>query len=607
MNEATQPDYFASALARARTRRAANDIPGALRELRSGLDGKVDYLNAVAVASFLKNTTQNNPPAGWPAVHVALIGPDSVELLKPVFRALAFRDGWWPIFYDAPYGAWAQDILDPNSGLRAFKPEATFILRSWRAAGADAEIYLRDELSLATHASQGLGMVFWPGFDLPRENTKTFVTLNEHLRADLPPDITWVDLAEAQSLAGEDWDDERLWQAVKQHPSAAGSIVLVELWLALLRARQGRVRKVLVTDLDDTLWGGTVGEDGVDGLHIGKNTPDGESRTAFQDYLISLKNRGVLLTVCSKNNDADALEVFKRRNMPLKRDDFAAWIVNWNDKTENLRSLAKSLNVSLDAFVFVDNDPAERARVRETLPEVAVPELSSHPSEWIATLRNRRFFDTLTLTKEDANRHAAYQANQQRAAMAASSTSLEDFLRGLDMVCEHGPFTPDNFARVEQLLSRTNQWNLTTRRHTRAQLDAFRTNPNVLTHVFHLRDRFGDNGLVGLWIATQRPGSANTASTDWEIDSFLMSCRVIGRGLEQFMFNTLVETLRKRGAKHLFGTYIPTAKNTQVAGFFPKLGFQTTSEKAEDKTQTFLLTMVAAKSQHHYISQTAAC
>ena len=609
---------FAEALTRARARRAAQDALGALRELRGGLDGIPDYAATVAAARFLENTTGGNAPAGWPVRRVALIGADSLEFLRPVLRSLAFRDGWWPEFYIAPFGTWRQEILEGQSALRTFRPEVTLVLRGWRAAAlpeaepaAGMEFLIGEDQALVQCATEGLGLVLWPGFDFPGDEAveelgqekavslrATLAEANRRLRSGLPPGVLWVDLAEAQVAAGPAWEDARWWHAARQHPSAAGSVTLVEAWLALLRARWGASRKVLVTDLDNTLWGGIVGEDGVEGLRVGAGSPEGEAHAAYQNFLLALKSRGVLLAVCSKNNPADAAEVFARRAMPLTREDFAGWRVNWEDKAENLRALARQLNVGLDSFVFVDDNPVERARVRDALPEVAVPEMPADPAKFVTALKQRRFFETLAVSNEDRLRHELYRANQQRAELEAGAATVEDFLRGLDMAAEQEPVSETNQERVEQLLARTNQWNLTTRRHGAGELAALRARPDILLQTFRLRDRCGDNGLVGLWIVRQHPGG------DWEIDTWLMSCRVIGRGLEDLMFNALIEMIRVRGAKRLRGIYRPTPKNGLVAGLLPRLGFALESGRPDAEEQVYVLDLGVVGPLPHYIRLT---
>ncbi len=605
MNESAGQSFFTEALGRARACRSAGDVAGAWRELRVGLDARMDYSLAVVAARFLENTAQAAPPDGWPARLVALIGADTLTFLRPVVRALAFRDGWWPVFYEAPFGAWRQEILDPHSALHNFLPEITLVLRGWRSVGEsdfDLKRLLSDELALARSAVDGLGLVVWPAYDSPpsSERADGLKQLNEQLRASLPPAMLWADLAEAQASLGASWEDDRLWESVRQHPSPAGCMAVVEAWLALLRARRGTVRKVLVTDLDQVFWGGIVGEDGVDGIRVGAGTPEGQTHAAYQEYLLELKKQGVLLAVCSKNNEADVVEVFARRNLPLRRADFTGWMVNWQDKADNLRTLAAQLKLGLDSFVFVDDQPAERARVRSALPEVAVPELPENPAQYVACLRERRFFETLALTDEDRHRAAAYHANEQADQLRTGAASLEDFLSSLEMVAEHGPFNETTLPRLEQLLARTNQWNLTTRRHNRAEILALMNQPGVLTQWFRLRDRFGDHGLVGLWIVLPRENGK------WEIDSWVMSCRVIGRGLEHWMFNVLVETARRSGAQRLRAVYRPTAKNSLVAGLLPGLGFIADKNKTSNHEQAFLLELTKALPQKHFIRVGAA-
>ncbi len=333
----------------------------------------------------------------------------------------------------------------------------------------------------------------------------------------------------------------------------------------------------------------------VEGLRIGPSSTAGEGHARYQEYLLKLKDRGVLLAVCSKNNEADAREVFARRSMPLKVADFSGWLVNWTDKAENLRALASQLRLGTDSFVFVDDEPAERARVRQALPEVAVPEWPADPDAYLAGLQSRRFFDSPSLSAEDRGRAAAYHADAKRAESRAGATSLEDFLRGLEMDCEHGPVTAAEFDRMEQLLARTNQWNLTTRRHSRAEIAKIISAPGTLAQWFRLRDRFGDNGMVGFWLAVPR------VAGEWEIDSWVMSCRVIGRGLEDLMFNVLLEQARAAGARQLRGSYRPTAKNKLVAGVLPGFGFAAGTREDESGAQSFVLDLAGASLRPHVI------
>jgi FkbH-like protein len=356
---------------------------------------------------------------------------------------------------------------------------------------------------------------------------------------------------------------------------------LADADLALIRAATGMVRKVLVLDLDNTLWGGVIGEDGLEGIRVGPPHADGEAFVMLQHYARELKERGVLLAVCSKNNAADARLPFERHeSMVLRLDDFAAFVANWEDKPANLIRLSEQLGVGLDSFVFVDDNPVERALVRRELPEVAVPELGSDPARFVETLAQGRWFEALTLSGEDRERHAAYQANAARRELEAAAPDLEAFLRQLQMEVAHGPVSAGNLARVAQLVSKTNQFNLTTRRHPPEALRQFAADPAGWTQAFRLKDRYGDNGLVGVVIAVPAGESA------WEIDTFLMSCRVIGRGLRRYMLATLLKTARERGITRVTGLYAPTPKNAMVAAMYPDAGFA--PEPTDGGTQRFV-------------------
>ncbi len=596
MTETSGQHFFAEALARARECRSRHDLAGALRELRIGLDVPADYSLATTAARFLDNTCQGTAPSGYPARRVALIGADTLTFLQPVLRALAFRDGWWPEFYESPFGSWRQEILEGDSALRKFQPEITLILRGWRSlAPGTTEVgaLIGEETALMQRAAKGLGLVIWPGFDLPEEGSAlrhVLPEVNQRLKAALPPGMLWADFAEAQQLAGAPlWHDERLWEAVRQHPAPAGCVAVVEAWLALLRAGWGRMRKVLVTDLDNVLWGGVVGEDGVEGITCVGAYAD------YQKYLVELRERGVLLAICSKNNEADAREVFSKRSLLLTWDSFVGRMVNWEDKAANLCALSKKLKLGLDSFVFVDDNPVERARVRQALPEVAVPEIADDTSTYVCTLRQRRFFDNLSISKEDRNRAAAYQANELRDTLRAESATLETFLVSLKMTAEYGPLSEETLDRAEQLLARTNQWNLTTRRHDRAVLTGLMSQPDAVARWFRLRDCYGDHGLVGLWIL--KPGEAGVL----EIDSWVMSCRVIARGLEEAMFNLMLESARNAGAQRLRGIYRPTVKNSLVKNWLPKLGFMPDPQSVEAGTDAYVLEISQAQPRPHFI------
>ncbi|MGA8556026.1 MAG: hypothetical protein WB630_16555, partial [Candidatus Acidiferrales bacterium] len=283
-----------------------------------------------------------------------------------------------------------------------------------------------------------------------------------------------------------------------------------------------------------------------------------------------LKERGVILAVCSKN-DAEIAETAFRDHpeMLLRRSDFAAFLANWDDKTENLKAIATRLNIGLDSLVFVDDNPIERARIRQSLPMVAVPELPEDTAQYVRCLADAGYFEAVTFTSEDRHRAQQYAENAERDALLESAQSMEEFLRGLEMSVLFGPFTAIDHARIVQLINKTNQFNTTTRRYTSDEIAYITNNPVALTLQFRLLDRIGDNGLVSTMIL--RPASDHEKVL--EIENWVMSCRVFGRELEFEAMNIAVEVARRRGARALIADYLPTTKNNVISGLYPSLGF----------------------------------
>ena len=337
--------------------------------------------------------------------------------------------------------------------------------------------------------------------------------------------------------------------------------------MRLLAARFGRSAKCLVLDLDNTLWGGVVGDDGLDGLALGQGSAEGEAFAAFQAYAKDLAGRGVILAVCSKNDEANALAPFERHpEMVLKRADIACFVANWDDKATNLRRIAESLNIGLDALVFVDDNPFERNLVREKLPMVAVPEVSDDPSTFARCLADAGYFEALALTDEDRARGAQYQANAARASMAGAANDIGDYLASLEMRLIWTRFDSVGLSRTVQLINKSNQFNLTTRRYDEADIKQMIANPDCLGLQLRLVDRFGDNGMIAVAIMVRQGDAA-------VIDTWLMSCRVLGRKVEEATLQILAEEAGRWGVATLRGAYLPTAKNGMVKEHYGKLGF----------------------------------
>jgi FkbH-like protein len=322
-------------------------------------------------------------------------------------------------------------------------------------------------------------------------------------------------------------------------------------------------------DLDNTLWGGVVGDVGMTGIVLGEGSAEGEAYLALQRYAKMLKDRGVILAVCSKNDEALAEATFRDHpEMHLTRADIAAFLANWNDKVDNLKEIAARLNIGLDSLVFVDDNPAERARVRDALPMVAVPDLPDDPALYVRGIADAGYFEAVSFTAEDLARGEQYVGNAARDALRGESQSIEEFLRGLEMSVSYGPIGPVDLARASQLVNKTNQFNTTTRRYSADEVARFAAGPENITLQFRLTDRFGDNGLVSVMML--RKGDDPDVL---EIDTWVMSCRVFGRRLENEAMSIAVEAARVRGIRVLRAEYIPTERNGVVSGLFESLGF----------------------------------
>jgi FkbH-like protein len=361
--------------------------------------------------------------------------------------------------------------------------------------------------------------------------------------------------------------DEQRWAAVKLPMKADAMLPLAEEWVRYLAPAAGRVCKVVVADLDNTLWGGVIGEDGVSGIKVDREYP-GIAYWNVQRALADVKRRGILLAIASKNNREDALEAFRSHGgMLLGAGDFAAERINWIDKPTNLREIAAELNVGLDSLAFLDDNPTERERVRRELPEVTVLELPEDPMGFAEAIRRAPVLERLSVSAEDAERSRYYADQRVRAVALGSAANVEEFYRSLAQEIEIGPVTPATLARAAQLTQKTNQFNLTTRRYSEQRLAELAANPAWAVHTVRVKDRFGDNGLVGVMITAAQGDSC-------EIDSFLMSCRVISRTVETAMLAYLAESCRARGLACLRGWFLPTAKNTPAAEFYRKHGFE---------------------------------
>jgi FkbH-like protein len=536
--------------------------------------------------------------SGFRTIRLAILSSSTVDHLPPAIRVAGLRRRLLIEVHSGSYGQYRQDLLDSDSALHRFKPQAALFSLSAReaiagvpltatAAEVDAAIgRLIGELRSLWRKAREIGAAvvqqtfldvsepLFGGYErlVPGAPSTVVARLNDRLGEAAAQDGALVlDVARASQRDGIDaWFDVGRWLQGKLEIAPQAAPSYGDLAARILAAQRGLSKKCLVLDLDNTLWGGVIGDDGLDGIVLGEGSAAGEAHLALQHYAKQLKERGIILAVCSKNDAKIAEAAFRDHpEMVLRRADIAAFQANWDDKAQNLKAIAARLNIGVDALVFVDDNPIERARIRQSLPMVAVPEMPDDPAHYVRCLADAGYFEAIAFTADDQSRAEQYSANAEREAMLGSAESMDEFLRGLDMTAVYGPFTAVDQARVVQLINKTNQFNTTTRRYAGEEVARIMDDPDSLTLQFRLLDRVGDNGLVSTMILRPTPADDDVL----EIENWVMSCRVFGRQLEFEAMNVAVEAARERGARALIADYIPTPKNDVISKLYPSLGF----------------------------------
>jgi FkbH-like protein len=529
-------------------------------------------------------------------VRIAILGGSTTTEIASILELFLLAQGIRPSFYESEYNAYYEDVLFENPRLWTFRPDIVFVHTTWQNVSRFPDLLTTveavEELTAAeisrfealwAKIQSGLGaLIVQNNFDLPRlrplgnlEASAPYARQNFLLRlnaefarcANRGSRLLINDIHYLSARVGlEQWFDSNYWYYYKMALSPAATVAIAQNVAAIVKSVYGKNRKCLVLDLDNTLWGGVIGEDGLNGLILGRDHPVGEAFLAFQNYVKDLRARGVLLAVCSKNDVSNAREGFSHPDSVLKLDDFSAFKANWNPKPDNLQEIAAELNIGLDSLVFIDDNPAERAIVAAQTPEVATPEIGPDVAKYPEALDREAYFEPVRIVPDDLERAAYYTANVQRAASQTRFESYGDFLDSLEMTAEIGPFLPLYRERITQLINKTNQFNLTTRRYTAAEVEAVACDPSAIALCGRLVDKFGDNGLVSVLIAATKDGTA-------DIRLWLMSCRVLKREMEYAMFDALVSECLERGIRRILGTYIPSKKNGMVAGHYRDLGF----------------------------------
>jgi FkbH-like protein len=536
----------------------------------------------------------NTPPLpSIPTQRIAIAGTVTVDYLRRAVACAVAAEGVFPIAYQAPFGSLVHEILTPGSALYTFAPELIVIAPTWRdlitplpidASANEVDNSLQPTVELyrslwSTLAAANIRTIQHtlvppasryrgPAERLAPAAPANWVRrLNDKLLEAGRGLVYFLDLEQiATGLGVRNWSASRYQYAAKLDFDPRYLPDYLAPFRAAWRATNARAKKVLALDLDNTLWGGVIGDDGVEGIALGPASATGEAFEDWQRYIKGLAQRGVVLGICSKNTPEVAATGFSHPNSVLRREDFAAFECSWANKADALRRMAKDLNLGLDSFVFVDDNPAECELVRQELREVTVVHLDTDPAQFVEILDAGCWFDLPAYTSEDLGRAAAYTARAAALAEAAESTDIDGYLAGLRMRGRLYRPKETEITRIAQLEQQTNQFNVTTRRYSEATIRGFLARNDVIVLAFGLSDKFGDQGLVSTLIAS-RDGN------DLRIDSWLMSCRVFSRTAEQFIVRGLIEHAQGVGATRLVGEYRPTPRNGVVADLYPKLGF----------------------------------
>jgi FkbH-like protein len=560
---------------------------------------------------------------------LGLVSTASTDFLKPFLVASGLRHGLSIQVIAADFGQLVQEALDPQSQINQAKPHAVLLavdhrgLPLRRVGASDWPLFATDvaleQLTLVRDGfrrNSGASCVvqtlpnapalLFGSLDAATAGTlrAAIAAINAHLVRDVPErgdvllDVDWL----AQSIGLEQWYDDRHWYLARMACSQKALPLYADFAARTLAAVRGKARKCLILDLDNTLWGGVIGDDGLDGIALNPGDAQGEAFRAIQQTALDLRRRGVVLAVCSKNDEAIARQPFRSHSgMLLKEDDIAVFVANWDDKATNIERIARSLELGIDAMVLLDDNPVERAQVRAALPQVAVPELGDDPTDYPRLLLAAGYFEAVSFTREDLTRAHEYRSNADRERMLAGSRNLDDFLRSLEMRIQFASFNAAGRKRIAQLINKTNQFNVTTRRYTEQQVEAMERAADRYTLQVSVSDKFGDNGMISVVIC-------DVSATRWSVDTWLMSCRVLNRRIEEAILNRIVADARAAGASQLVGSYIRTERNEIVRELYSRLGFApgaTAGEWTLDLDQYQPFDIVAAQSREETVKPAA--
>ncbi len=593
----------AEALARALREEAEHCIAGGQPERAAAILSeiwRVEAASAAAAFFVVSGFERIRGALELQPYRLAIARSATFEPVVPLLRAAAFVAGLDLTVHVGDFNSYVQELVDASSALYGFQPDAVILAvesrdttpRLWRDWADLAASEAKDEIRSAVERFRGLLTAFRKhsraslivhslatpealsrgvlDAQLEVSQAEAFEAINHELRK-IARDHRGVYLLDYDALLARhgraNWRDEKKWLTVRMPFAATHVSTMAREWMRFVHPLSGRVAKAVAVDLDNTLWGGVIGEDGFDGIKLGNDYP-GAAYREVQRALLDLRQRGILLAVCSKNNAADAMEVLERHpEMLLRSQHFASLRINWNDKSTNLREIAAELKIGTDAIALLDDNPVERQQVRAVVPEVMVIDLPDDPLRFAHAIRNAAVFERLTFSSEDLQRGELYRADGERQKLETVAGTREDFYRSLEQEVELGRVSASTMARVAQLTQKTNQFNLTTRRYTEPQIAAMAESEQWRVYWIRVRDRFSDNGLVGVAVLhTDRPV--------WEIDAFLLSCRIIGRTVETAFLALLLDEVAAARAQAVEGWFLPTKKNSPAEDFYPSHGFR---------------------------------
>lgn len=551
---------------------------------------------------------------------IAILSGSTVGEIQNILELFLLNAGIQPTFYVGDHARFYEDgMFDASGALAAFAPDLIYVHTSiHNLENLPLQTDSPEEAAEKLQAETQRWMGFWRAlqrfgcpviqnnFELPDVRVMgnldavdihgrvRFVSQMNNMTslwAAQTPNFYLHDLCWLSASVGlEKWCSPSAWYAYQYAQAVECIPLLCHSVAGMIKSVFGKNKKGLVLDLDNTLWGGVIGDDGAEGVALGGESPSGRAFSAFQAYLKELSGMGVLLNVASKNEDSAARSGFARADSVLHEEDFVCFKANWEPKPRNITAIAQEINLLPESLVFVDDNPAERALVRQELPDVAAPEMAA-PETYLRTLDRGGWFEPVSVSDDDRQRTDMYRQNRQRAEAREAAADYDSYLRSLKMRCAFGAFDAPHLERITQLINKTNQFNLTTRRYTAAETAACAADPACLTLYGRLGDKFGDNGIVTAVIG-------HFAGDTLTIDLWVMSCRVFQRGLEYAVFDRICGICRQRGVRTVRGIFRPTAKNKPAAGFYAALGFETVSESAEETVYRFAVPENGAPLNH---------